>query len=279
LLVDRLQTAPDLEVGSHPIFRVFAGKRNSFIATVIVERYFSVPEDWKPGPDSATRVIARLRNGAPLAAERNFGDGRTVAFLTTAAPTWNNWARNNPSFVVAMLEMHAFLARRPAEDVPSLVGAPMEFRLDASQYDSQVRFSTPDEDALPTVAVDAVPAPDGSLRVSFPFTDRSGIYEATLARKDGTKEVRRYALNVEAEEGDLRKLGSVELAERLKGVRYEYDEAAMFEYAAEGLTGYNMSEPLLYFLALLLIGEQILAWSASYHPRTAERLSAKGGAR
>ena len=34
----------------------------------------------------------------PLVVERRFGKGRVVAFLTTAAPTWNNWARVNPSF-------------------------------------------------------------------------------------------------------------------------------------------------------------------------------------
>ena len=30
--------------------------------------------------------------------------------------------------------------------------------------------------------------------------------------------------------------------------------------------GYNLGQSLLYLLVALLIGEQILAWSASYHP-------------
>ena len=276
LLVDRLQNAPDLEVGDHPIFRVFGGKRNSFVATVTVERYFSVPDDWEPEPDSTTRVIARLRNGAPLALERNFGDGRVVAFLTSAAPTWNNWARNNPSFVVAMLEMQAFLSRRPSDDASRLVGAPVELPLDPSRYGDEVRFSTPD-DVLPPATVKAARAPDGSLRVSLPGADRSGVCQAALARRDGTREVRRYAFNVEAEEGDLKRLGGAELAERLEGVQYAYQQAAMFEYAAEELAGYNLSEALLCLLVLLLVGEQILAWSASYHPP--RRRPAKGDAR
>jgi hypothetical protein len=145
LLVDRLQNAPDLEVGRHPIFRVFAGTRNNFIATVTIQRYFSVPEEWEPEPDSQTRVIARLRNGAPLALEREYGDGRVVAFLTTAGPAWNNWARNNPSFVVAMLELQAFVARRPSEDTSKRVGTPIELQMDPSQYDAEVRFSMPDD--------------------------------------------------------------------------------------------------------------------------------------
>ena len=126
-----------------------------------------------------------------MAVERNFGEGRVVAFLTTAAPTWNNWARNNPSFVVAMLEMQAFLADRPTGDVAKLVGGPIELELDPSQYRAEVRFSTPQADAEPAAAVEAVPMPDGSLSVLLPGTDRSGVYEALLSHKDGTKEVRR----------------------------------------------------------------------------------------
>ncbi len=279
LLPDRLQRAPDLEVGSHPIFRVFAGRRNSFLSTVIVERYFAVPEDWEPEPDSTVRVIARLRNKAPLAVQRDFGEGRVVAVLTSAAPVWNNWARNNPSFVVAVLEMQAYLARRPAEDVSHLVGTAIRLQLDPSQYGGQVRFSLPDAGAAPPAAIDAVPGPDGSLAVPFPAAERSGVYEAALERKDGTQEFRRYAFNVEAEEGDLKTLAGPEIAERLEGVDYEYHQAAMFRYAADELAGYNLSQPLLYLLVLLLVGEQVLAWSAGYHPSPRKRALGKGGVR
>jgi hypothetical protein len=166
-----------------------------------------------------------------------------------------------------MLQLQAFLSRKPAEETSKLVGTPLELKLEPSQYQSRVRFLTPGQDALPTAAVDAVPTPDGSLTVSLPGTDSSGVYDALLKRKDGTQEVRRYALNVEAQDGDLKTLTGPQLAARLGGVAYEYEQAAMFEYAAEELAGYNFSMPLLYLLILLLVGEQILAWSASYHPR------------
>jgi hypothetical protein len=52
----------------------------------------------------------------------------------------------------------------------------------------------------------------------------------------------------------------------------------MFEYAVDQLAGYHLSRPLLYLLVLLLVGEQILAWSASYHPSPGKRASGKGGA-
>ena len=99
---------PTCRSAPHFIFRVFAAKRNTFLQTVTVERYFAVPDGWRPPPDSTVRVAARLRNGAPLVVERSFGKGRVVAFLTTAAPAWNNWARN-PSFVVAVQDLQAYL--------------------------------------------------------------------------------------------------------------------------------------------------------------------------
>jgi len=277
LLVDRLQPAPDLEVTDHPIFRVFAGRRNSFIGTVMVRRYFSVPEGWKPAPDSTAEVIARLRNGAPLVVQRSFGEGRVVVFLTSAAPVWNNWARNNPSFVVAMLELQSFLSADPTGDVSRLVGSPLELELDPARYDPPVRFFTPERHVLPSATVNAVPTPAGSLVASLARTQTSGIYQAELTRKDGTPEVQHWALNVDAEEGDLTVVEGPQLAARLEGIEYEYGHVAMFSYAADDRAGYNLGETLLYALILLLIGEQVLAWSASYHPPARHSLSSGGG--
>lgn len=271
IVVDR---GPDLEVGSHPIFRILAGKRNSFISAVTIERYFPVPDDWAPDPDSTTRVIARLRNGEPLAVERRFGQGRVVAVLTTAAPVWNNWARN-PSFVVAMQDMHAYLAERSTADVSHRVGSSVELELDEQQYGKQVRFVRPasasgsatgSKGRAATMPIDANPTKQGTLSVSFSETDASGIYQAELGRKDGTPEVRTYAFNVDAAEGDLEALSASQLAARLEDVKYEYEQAAAFHYSLGESDGQNLSQLLLYVLVVLLIGEQILAWSTSYHP-------------
>ena len=266
LLVDRLQKAPDLEATEHPIFRIFAPAANNLIPTLSIRRYFTVPGSWSPKDDPAVRVIARLRNGAPLAVERGFGSGRVVAFLTTAAPVWNNWARSSPSFVVAMLDMQNYLAARRGEDVTHRVGTPLKLKLDSSRYQGQVRLVTPSSSDTPTATTGAVPADGGTLTASLGETDTSGIYDVWLTKLDGTPELRRYAFNVDAREGDLRTLGGPELASRLAGVEYRYEPAAAFQLATHDVAGYNLSEALLYLLVLLLIGEQILAYSASCHP-------------
>jgi hypothetical protein len=277
LPVDYLQRIPDLQVTDHPIFQVFAGTRNNFLPTVIVRRYFSTPRGWRAEPESGVAVIARLRNGAPLVVERRLGRGRVVAFLTTAAPTWNNWARDNPSFVVAMLELQAYLTARPAAETPRLVGQPLELRLDAGRYEPQVRFTTPNEAISPTVVQEAEATTDGQLAATLVNTDVSGIYEARLVRKDGREETRRFAVNVDAEEGDLRILDYPELASRLEGVPHEYQLASRYEYAAGEQSGRHLGTTLLYLVVALLIAEQLLAYAASYHPPSWRGFQAAGG--
>ena len=147
LLVDRLEVAPDVQTrkddGGHFIFRIFAEKRNSFLQSLLVQRYFAAADKWQPPDDGSVRVLAKLRNGAPLGGRKTFGKGRVIAFLTTAAPTWNNWARN-PG-VVMFLDLQAYLVRRDAAAPSRQVGSPLEVTLDPAKYLPQVRFVTPQE--------------------------------------------------------------------------------------------------------------------------------------
>jgi len=275
LLVDRLERAPDVEPGDHFIFRVFADRRNNFAAAIVVKRYFAVPSDWQPDEDSGVQVIARLRNGAPLALEKRFGRGRVVVFLTSAAPTWNNWARQ-PSFAVTMLDLAAWLLGGKAVQRSGQVGSPLEVALDSVAYQREVRFLPPADQDAATATVQAQPTPEGLLRARFDQTDAPGVYRAELTRMDGSTETRHYALNVDPGEGDLAHLGAGELAERLKGVKYRYLRAGSFEYESGETAGRDLSEAILYGLIVLLVGEQLLAYSASYHPR---QHPAQGGSR
>lgn len=263
LLDEALEPAPDLQVTEHPVFAILSGERNSFITTVGIDRYFAVSPDWQIAPDSSTRVIASLRNGAPLAVEHRFGDGRVIAFLTTAGPDWNNWGRN-PSYVVAMLEMQAYLSAgsRPLET--RYVGTPLVVHSDPSEFKPQVNFLTPATPDL-DVPIDAVPASAGQV-ATLEETTQPGTYTARLTRDDGTTELRLFAYNVEASEGNLEQITPPELDALLEGVDYEFHRADRFQVAERDLGGFSMSTGILYFLVLLLIAEQLLAYSASYHP-------------
>jgi hypothetical protein len=281
LIVDRLEPAPDLQPDRHFIFRSFAEKLTSFLQIVGIRRYFAVPEGWRPPSDSTVRIAAHLRNGAPLIVERSYGKGRVMAFLTTAAPTWNNWAAGNPSFVVTVLELQSYLTRQAADDRSRLVGSPLTVRWQSKGYtlqDPQAQFTLPEEAASPVVAVSATRGADGMLTASLFATDWSGFYEAQFTNADNSVETRRFAMNVDPEEGNLAALDGEQLTRRLEGVKYQYERASLFQSTATDLAGYNLGELILYALVLLLIGEQVLAWSASYHLARQGGPQAHGGA-
>lgn len=274
LLVDRQQAAPDLEVSDHPMFAVFAGERNSFLGTVNVERYFMAARGWKEDAALPGRVIARLRTGAPLVVERKFGEGRVVAVLTTAAPLWNNWGPN-PSYVITMLELQSYLASpQRAASEPHLVGAPWTLRFEASAYQPQVDFRLPAGEGTggpPESPLGEQLSVDGVVRGNFleatlADTSASGVYEAELTTTGGAAETRRLAVNVVADEGNLMTVSAAQLAAGLPDVAFDFHSADSFQWTARDAAGFNVSSGLLYFLVLLLVGEQFLAYSASYHP-------------
>lgn len=278
LLVDRGEKTPDLNVTNHPIFAIFAGQRNSFLATVNVERYFTVERNWSPPADSTVRVIARLRNGAPLAIEQKFGSGRVIAVLTKASPIdtgrgrWNNWGSDNPSYVVTLLQMQAYLSAARSIDAVRLVGAPLEVRFPDGQFQPDVRFLLPGDGGREALTVPSTVS--GKERVAvLADVERGGVYEAQLTAPDGTIRARRFAVNVADEEGNLKTFDLAQLTGRLPGLKFEYAQAREFDYQERQQAGINLGPALLYLLVALLLGEQGLAYLFSYHP------PAKRGAR
>ena len=96
-------------------------------------------------------------------------------------------------------------------------------------------------------------------------TDLAGIYEAWTRTTKGETEVRRWALNVDPDEGDLTPMESSELLTRLDPVKVAYHLADQYHQDEITPAGYNLSTLVLCVLILLLVGEQALAYSASYH--------------
>jgi hypothetical protein len=263
---------PDMEVSAHPIFGKFAGDRNPFISSVNVSRYMAVQKNWKPAAGSTTKVIARLHNGAPLIVEQSFGEGRVIAVLTTAGPAWNNWARANPSYIVAMQQLQAHLSLWKQTDPSRQVGTPLRTQVAAANYLPEVGFITPLEGAAGMFSIKAAQEND-KLSVTLDNTEKSGFYEARLTTGDGQTESLEYAYNVVPSEGNLAIIDEEQMSDRLADVVYEYHRAGDMAVGSKDL-GQNLSETILYLLVAILIGEQLLAYSASYHP-PARELAAK----
>jgi hypothetical protein len=265
LLPDAAGTAaaPDVVVEEHPVVAVLSGQRNPLLDAVRIERSMAVERGFEPAATSGLRRLLSLRNGGPLVVERPYGDGMVVAVLSTAAPTWNNWARGNPSWVVVMLELESHLARtrRRAESLE--VGDPVSVRLDAAVDEIEVDIAVPPDGTL--VHQTAVALPAGGLEATLDETSVAGGYTARWRRLDGTERERLFAVNVVADEGQLERIGRERLDRVLAGVAFKYDRAESLEPDTTTLAGVPLVKPLLYLLAAVLILEQLLAYSASYH--------------
>jgi hypothetical protein len=269
--------APDINVTDHPVFEVFLGERNPFIRMITVEQYLRPPINWKPAPDSTVQIPASLRNDMPLVVERKFGEGRVMAFLTSVEPGWNNWG-NDPSFVVVALKLQSYLAAGRRTFEAQSVGTPIVVQLEVDKFRQDLQFIAPGETPETRTVIERaasrassdspiMSAAIGQTTVDGQVqTDRSGIYEAWPITTSGQADVRRFALNVEPEEGDLRTADSKKLLAALDPVKAEFRSADEFTYELGGLSGSNRSLMLMGLLLVLLIGEQALAYSASYHP-------------
>jgi len=269
---------PDLELTNHPIFAFFMGETNTLIRGVKIDRYRKLADGWKPGPAQAVEIIARTRDRAPLAVEKKHGQGEVVMYLTTLAPEWNDWAKN-PSFVVVALKTQSYLATAHRLDDPRLVGTPLVLELPAADYRSDVAFVAPGEQPGLRTKIDrqfsAQESPATTATASLGQTvvegkprgetDRAGIYEAWPITTKGDIDVRRWAFNVDPAEGDLAAVTAADLTNSLDPVKVNYHLADQYQQEDVASTGYNLSTLILFGLILLLIGEQVLAYSASYH--------------
>jgi hypothetical protein len=166
--------------------------------------------------------------------------------------------------VVVMLELESHLARSKRRAESLEVGDPVVVRLEAAADEIEVDLAVPPDGTL--VQQTAVASPAGVLEATLPKTTTAGGYVARWRRLDGTERERIYAVNVAAEEGQLERIGRERLDRVLTGVAFKYDRAESLQPDTSTMAGVPLAKPLLYLLAAVLIIEQLVAFSASYHP-------------
>lgn len=279
LLVDETNPSPDVVFGRHPIFRVFEGEDNPFVDLVRVNRFFTIPRDWT-APDGV-RVIATLRNKAPLILEHQFGKGKILTCLTSLGTEWNNWPQLPPVFVSMELEVARFIARSDRSRENKLVGEPLTFSLDAVTYGPQVEIRPPEGARVALMlgvarpaegaAPPGDPAASGNLRYEDTYrrTDLPGLYEVTLKRQEGSPEARHYAVNVPEGESRLKLAATEGLRRRLDDADVKIQESQDFTWVHGEEQTHDVHDFVLIVLLVVLFAEQALALRLSFHPKPA----------
>ena len=287
LIVDETNPGPDFSVTRHPVFDVFEGGGEPLLDIARVTRYFSVARDWVP-PDGV-RVIASLRNKAPLMLEHRLGKGRIVTCLTACGTLWNNWPLRYAVFVPVQLQLAMYLAEGHQDLNLKTVGEPLVISLDAAAYSPQVEIQPPDGGrvsltiGLKNTAADPAagalspnepkPAePEQKLLYEelYKNTDSPGIYTVIFKRQDSGAETRRFSYNVADAESRLL-LTTTELIKRRLGpdVKVRIQEVGDFNWVHGEESTREIHDYVLILLLVLLLGEQALALRLSYHPKAA----------
>ncbi len=257
LAPDFLSQASDLSVTAHPIFRLFGEGESPLLRNVKIDKYLVVEN---PTAESeSTKTLATLRGGNPLVVEKSFGKGRTVSFLTTAAPIWNNWARGNPSFVVVMLELAAWLSQRNRDETSLLVDAPLTLKVDPAEFEPKLKITTPQKELDDTTETSVNLDADANGRAVFPATHRTGFYEAVLRQHSGAEKKELFAVNIDPKEGNTQLVDVGVLADWLRPLDLSLESAAGFSAPLEFTGARSLGDALLLIVVLLLLAETFLA--------------------
>jgi uncharacterized membrane protein len=272
---------PDVVAAEHPLLEPFRDSNDSFLNLIQIRRFAVPPLEWNPS-DSLAEIAAYVRGDPawPLIVEKRFGEGRVAVITTSADTAWNNWQRN-PSFLVMLLRLQERLASGLARGEERLVGQPLLLELPHDQFRAEVSFETPTEsrDLLDLVERSAIRAgssdnapwltgigptsPEGG---QWTATAIPGLYTAWTRTVSGENQTFRWALNVDPIEGDLALMGRRTLVERTDSVGANVIDWNELNPNPQREASTQLSRWLLPLLILLLVGEQILAYAASYHP-------------
>lgn len=293
LPVDDVNLAGDVDFSNHSLFTVFnAGDDNPYEKIFKISQYFGVAKGWKP--DEGVRIIATVRNKAPLFLEHRYGKGTVITCLTSCGINWTNWPRN-PSYVVMQLELEKYIARSEHALDRRIVGEPIRSRLDAAVFKNEVTITLPDGNretrfAVPetvggTPAAEA-PATDAKAPATaapaskpatqaltvyvdqFTNTDLPGVYGLIRQPLSGGTDIERFAYNVPASESRLQLIPTDRLKKNLgSDVAVEVQEFNTFNWITGKGQEFDLARYVLWFLLFILVCEQLMAFRLSFHPK------------
>lgn len=285
----------------HPVFEFYNDPEIPLADTIRVAKWYSVSEKWQADEnlEGNVRVLARLKNGAPVIFEHSLGQGRVMTFLTTAGRRWTNWPvmPAGPGYVVMNILMHRYL-QRPSDAVELReVGEALKFRWPVDEFRENIQITLPADpnaaDDRDTTADDnflrlkASPenvahsddetnsdgktapnaAADGVyLTVSVPQATRPGVYRLTRFPAAGDAVQTWIGMNVATTESDLTPAdaASVEALSESGNIRVISGDST------GGLSGSDAGRELrwvlLGLLVFVLLAEQLLSLRLSFHP-------------
>lgn len=276
---------PNVIAMDHPVLSQMANLSTSPFFLVRIRKHLLAKLD--SFNDPLTDVVAYGPNRAPILVDKSFGDGRVLALLTGLNSQWSNWAQD-PTFVVVALQSLGYLGSFRRNETSQPVGTRLEMvvtgqtvlpdaevLIPGGELTSRLRLQRKVQEKLasgtqqseailtlqPSLSTDGRDIIDGLLR--------PGVFETWMVNSQGIQLVQNEARNVAAGEGNLDRVSRTELKERMGSLPVEIQSASSVSGRGLSAEDTSQSTTVMALLVLLLMGEQVLAYSASYHTPTA----------
>lgn len=275
---------PQVTAADHPVLEPLKNlATNPFFALRIQKQLVPSQQSLQ---QSGLQIIANGPGGYPIFVDRGLGKGRTLALLTGISSQWSSWAQD-PTFVVLALRSLGYLGsfrRSPTEypvgsdllmvvkDRSMLPQGDILLPTNASRrvrLQRNVQWNERALEASLNLPADLQAVED---RAILDGLLRSGVYESWMTTSDGVSVVHNQAHNVAPEEGNLERISPPEFERQFQGLNIKLRSSSNITSGLNSRES-TQSNLVMALLIALLLGEQMLAYSASYHTRAAIKAS------
>lgn len=267
--------AADIVTERHPVFAPVNDVRNSLLDLVQVKKVLRPTFKWLQTPPPQAKVIASVRGNRqmPLVIEGQYGKGRTMMFMTTAGPQWNNWMRN-ATFPPILLLLEDYLSAGKYPHEVSLVGSASPVLKGTGSVTPDVTLFSPTESDERIQSKMRLTQTDIGLEATigqspYSMVNRAtavpGIYELWFRQMDSSSAVDRVALNVDPAESDLAMVDDENLLQFFGSDAPSLTNWDQFNPEPKQKAVSSLNRLLFLLLVVVLIAEQTLGWMCSYH--------------
>ncbi len=271
------EAEPQLSASEHPILNPLRQLSSSPFFMLRIQQFYSVSADALKRP--GLELVASGPRQEPLLVEHSFGQGHVLAMLTGLSADWSNWAQD-PTFVVLALRSLGYLGSFRHAATGQSVGSPLQMLATGETIlpDAEILFPAREQGPRLRLQRQVQTLDNGqvfklALGIDLTSMDRDmvdamlrqGIFESWMMTAEGEDRVKNMAHNVAAAEGDLAHISANELRRKLQGIELDIKSAESVSGAGLNAQDAAHSTLLMFLLAGLLLVEQLLAYSASYH--------------
>ncbi len=297
-----------VQLAGHAILEPLEGLSSSPFFALQIRKLFRLDEAILK--ERGGEPIAVMTAGFPFAVDMPLGEGHVVSALTGLTPEWSTWS-TDPTFVVFMLRTIGYLGSFKREQVDAPVATPVDLVVGSDQMLPEAEIILParrsgQEAAARLRFESALVVPDAAdstqangqrsaaktpprvqLNAQLGQSDRElldaflrpGVIEVWMTQASGDRTVRSVSHNVSPQDGNLATTSTRELNQTFGDLPVRIVQADTMA-AGPGISQDSTQSTFwMVVLIAILIVEQLLAYSCSYHSSSGAttRTRTKGG--